>query len=141
MTSIPVAGQAIAPLEVTPSEVQLFLFSAATANPHRIHYDEPYSRSEGYDGVVVQSHLHACLLARAATESLGPRARVRSLSWQNRAVVVAGDTLTVSGEVVDVVDDGDSIVVTCRLEETLPGGVLCVRGEAVVVLPADRGDA
>jgi hydroxyacyl-ACP dehydratase HTD2-like protein with hotdog domain len=55
----------IEPLRRTPSHLQLFLFSAATANPHRIHYDQSYARSEGYPDVIVQAHLHAAFLYEA----------------------------------------------------------------------------
>ena len=47
----------------TPSEVQLFRYSALTFNGHRIHYDHPFSTgSEGYGGLVVHGPLLALLL-------------------------------------------------------------------------------
>ena len=46
-----------------PDTVLLFRFSAATGNPHRIHYDHPYAtRVEGYPGLVVHGPLMAILM-------------------------------------------------------------------------------
>ncbi|MFO1121508.1 MAG: MaoC family dehydratase N-terminal domain-containing protein [Hyphomicrobiales bacterium] len=42
--------------------VLLFRFSALTFNAHRIHYDEAFSRSEGYAGPLVQGPLQATLM-------------------------------------------------------------------------------
>ncbi len=123
------------------TSAQLFLFSAATANPHRIHYDLPYARDEGFDGVVVQSHLHACFLADAALQAFGPGSALRSLSWQNRAPAYAGDALVITGEVTAVRPEGDSLLVTISLEEHRDAE-LCVRGEATMcVAPKQQGKA
>jgi hydroxyacyl-ACP dehydratase HTD2-like protein with hotdog domain len=44
--------------------VSLFLFSAACGLTHRIHYDERYARSEGFDGLPVQGPLQGALIAQ-----------------------------------------------------------------------------
>ena len=57
---------------VTVDETQMFFFSAATYNGHRIHYDKQWARDvEGYDDVLVQGPLQAALLARAITDWIG----------------------------------------------------------------------
>ena len=44
------------------SRAQLFLYSAASFNPHRIHYDREYAREvEGYEGLVFHGPLTATL--------------------------------------------------------------------------------
>lgn len=135
MSGEPYVGMRIPEQVRETTSAQLFLFSAATANPHRIHYDLPYAQSEGFGGVVVQSHLHACFLADAALRSFGPGGTLRSLSWQNRAPAFAGDTLVVRGEVTAVRQQDDTFVVTVSLEEHRDAD-LCVRGEATVAVPA-----
>jgi hydroxyacyl-ACP dehydratase HTD2-like protein with hotdog domain len=82
-----------------PTAVDLFRFSAATNNPHLIHYNEQHAAGEGFRGVVVQSHLHAAYL-HAAVSSWFVGGRVRQLNWRNLQVAVAGDVLSVSGRVV-----------------------------------------
>ena len=48
------AGDAIPSLTVAVDETQMFFFSAATYNGHRIHYDKEWARDrEGYDNVLV----------------------------------------------------------------------------------------
>jgi hydroxyacyl-ACP dehydratase HTD2-like protein with hotdog domain len=137
MTEInaPVVGASIPLREHAPTTVQLFLFSAATWNPHRIHYDHAYSVQEGYEGVLVQSHLHACFLAQAARSALGPAAQICSLSWQNRAPAYSGDLLTITGEVTSVDEVPTGLLVGLRLDEHNQNGVLCVRGEISVQVP------
>jgi len=56
-----------------PTTVDLFRFSAATFNSHRIHYDFPYARDEeGYPNLVVQGPLTAAKLLQFAQRRLRP---------------------------------------------------------------------
>ncbi|WP_020659528.1 FAS1-like dehydratase domain-containing protein [Amycolatopsis benzoatilytica] len=68
----------------------LMRFSAATANPHRIHYDWPYATQvEGYPGLVV----HGPLMSLALAEVLRldhPAARVTRLAHRNLAPLFCG---------------------------------------------------
>jgi len=65
----------------TPTDpVLLFAFSAATANSHRIHYDQDYAtRVEGYPGLVVHGPLIALLLLEAAPSRALKRFAFRAL--------------------------------------------------------------
>ncbi|MFZ1160852.1 acyl dehydratase [Mycobacterium sp.] len=93
-------GDALPALTVTVDETQLFFFSAATYNGHRIHYDKDWARTvEGYDDVVVQGPLQAALLARAITDWIGGHGRLIEYSVQNRAVAIAGEQLSFGGSV------------------------------------------
>lgn len=130
----PAVGDAIPQLVRTPTTVQLFAFSAATWNTHRIHYDAEYARAEGYPDVLVQSHLHACFLAQAVRHAFGSGARVRRLGWQNRGPAVPGDELTISGRVTGVDRLEMRLELELELEERNQRDELCVRGWATVVL-------
>lgn len=69
----------------------LMRFSAATANPHRIHYDWPYAtRVEGYPGLVVHGPLSTLVLAEALRLTHPDRA-VRRLTHRNTAPLFCGD--------------------------------------------------
>ncbi|HUA30283.1 MAG TPA: MaoC family dehydratase N-terminal domain-containing protein [Streptosporangiaceae bacterium] len=78
--------------------VALQRFSAATANPHRIHYDHPYVTSvEGYPGLVV----HGPLLLLSMLELIRldlPGAVVTGVRFRAQAPVFAGDAVDLSGE-------------------------------------------
>jgi hydroxyacyl-ACP dehydratase HTD2-like protein with hotdog domain len=93
-------GEQIPPLTVTVDGTQLFFFSAATYNGHRIHYDKEWARTvEGYDDVLVQGPLQAALLARAIGDWIGGRGRLVSFAVQNRAVAYPGQQLSFGGTV------------------------------------------
>jgi hydroxyacyl-ACP dehydratase HTD2-like protein with hotdog domain len=93
-------GDPLPALTVTVDERQLFFFSAATYNGHRIHYDKDWARTiEGYDDVIVQGPLQAALLARAITDWIGGRGRLVKYAVQNRAIAFAGEELDFGGVV------------------------------------------
>src|SRR5579875_759685 len=96
-----VVGDALPTLTVTVDETQMFFFSAATYNGHRIHYDKEWARNvEGYDDVLVQGPLQAALLARVITDWIGGRGRLIEYSVQNRAVAFPGEELSFGGVVI-----------------------------------------
>ena len=78
--------------------VALQRFSAATANPHRIHYDHPYVTSvEGYPGLIV----HGPLLLLSMLELIRldlPDLVVTGVRFRAQAPVFAGDAVGLSGE-------------------------------------------
>lgn len=78
------AGRGTDHRTVEPSATLLFRYSALTFNGHRIHYDNPYTRTEeGYPGLVVHGPLQATLLMQFAEQLHGARPRqfdFRSLS-------------------------------------------------------------
>ncbi|OBG77626.1 MULTISPECIES: MaoC/PaaZ C-terminal domain-containing protein [unclassified Mycobacterium] len=106
-------GQTIPTLTVTADETQLFFFSAATYNGHRIHYDKQWAREvEGYDDVLVHGPLQAALLARAIGNWIGGRGRLVSFSVQNRAIAYPGQALSFGGEITGkrLADGGAGLV-------------------------------
>src|ERR1700755_2637484 len=93
-------GERMPTLTVTVDETQLFFFSAATYNGHRIHYDKEWARAvEGYDDVLGHGPLQAALLSRAIGDWIGGRGRLVSFSVQNRAVAHPGQPLSFGGTV------------------------------------------
>ncbi|MEV1169272.1 MaoC family dehydratase N-terminal domain-containing protein [Nonomuraea sp. NPDC049784] len=75
---------------LTTDPTLLMRFSAATSNPHRIHYDWPYvTRVEGYPGLVV----HGPLMTLALVEVLrleGCPGRVLRMRHRNRRPLFCG---------------------------------------------------
>lgn len=129
-------GEEISGLVKRPTNVQLFRFSAATWNAHRIHYDKPYAETEGYPDVLVQSHLHGCFLSEAVMRWAGPDARLVRFRWENRRLAVPGDVLTCSGRIKRAyLSEVGAGLVECELEERNQDGDLCAPGWAVVELP------
>lgn len=132
-------GAAIPALTVRPTTVQLFRFSAATWNAHRIHYDQAYAREqESYPDVLVQSHLHGCFLTRAVLAWAPPRAALRRLRWENRGTAVPGDELTTTGVIAAVEHCPEGHIVRLDLEERNQDQQLCARGSAELLIPHDE---
>jgi hydroxyacyl-ACP dehydratase HTD2-like protein with hotdog domain len=132
-------GDALPTLTVTVDERQLFFFSAATYNGHRIHYDKDWARTvEGYDDVIVQGPLQAALLARAVTDWIGGRGRLVEYAVQNRAIAFTGEELIFGGSVTGKrLADNVGLVdldITGRRDDTV-----LMPGTATVALPR-RGD-
>lgn len=125
-------GDPVTDLVVSTDQTQLFLFSAATYNAHRIHYDHQWAAErEGYPAVLVQGPLQAGLLSRAVTDWIGPRGRLVRFSTQNRAVAHPGEELTFGGTVTAVHDDG-----TVDLDLAgRRGATVLMPGTATVQLP------
>lgn len=132
-------GMAITPYRVRPTTVQLFRFSAITWNSHRIHYDAAYARTEGYPGVLVQSHLHGCILVHAVLKWAGAGAELRSFRWRNRRIAVASNVLAISGTVTAITVSGLRRIVEVDLEERNEADDICVTGRAVVAMPIREG--
>ncbi len=126
-------GDVIPALSVSVDETQMFFFSAATYNGHRIHYDKDWARdTEGYDNVLVQGPLQAALLSRALTDWIGGAGRLVAFSVQNRAIAYPGQQLTFGGVITGKRADGlvDLDIYCKRGDEVL------MPGTATVALPS-----
>lgn len=124
-------GADLEPLVKNASRAQLFLFSAATNNPHRIHYDREYAAYEGHPDVLVHGPLQGAWLCQYITDWAGPAGRVRNLSWQNRGRAFPERDLTFKGRVTAV--EGNEVSIEAW-EEDDEGNVL-VPATARVWLP------
>ncbi|MFE3998622.1 MaoC family dehydratase N-terminal domain-containing protein [Nocardioides sp. YIM B13467] len=92
----------------------LMRFSAATANPHRIHYDWPYAtRVEGYPGLVVHGPLSTLVLAEALRLAHPDRV-VRHLLHRNTAPLFCGDPAQVRVDRPNPDTTPDSVEVALR---------------------------
>ncbi len=77
-----------------PDEMTLFRYSAITDNPHRIHYDLAYARSEGYPALVVNGTVPMTFLLEMFREHVG----VEPVGWRGRnlAPILCGAPLTLT---------------------------------------------
>ncbi len=96
-------GDTLPERELTPDNVQLFLYNAALWNAHRIHFDEPYAREvEGYPGLVIAGPMLGDWLNQCVEEWLGDNGRLVSIEYSNRAASYIGETLVSGGSVIEV---------------------------------------
>jgi acyl dehydratase len=120
------------------SITQVFRYSAATWNTHRIHYDKEYAIKEGYPDVLVQSHLHGALLTKYCTDWAGREGRLVDLSLRVRRFAVAGESLTIQGTVREVRagDNGRALVDLDLVETRDSDAETCVEGTATIEIPS-----
>jgi hydroxyacyl-ACP dehydratase HTD2-like protein with hotdog domain len=125
------AGDELPVMVKNASRAQLFLFSAATNNPHRIHYDREYAAVEGHPDVLVHGPLQGAWLHQFVADWAGPGGRVIGLGWQNRARAFPETNLTFRGRVTAI--EGDIAVLEVSEEDA--GGAVLMPGTARVRLP------
>lgn len=128
-------GDELPPMVKNASRAQLFLYSAATWNPHRIHYDKDYAATEGHPDVLVHGPLQGAWLSQFVTDWMGPRGRLLNLSWQNRARAFPESDLTFRGRVTATYREGERNIVELELHEENHRGEVLMPGKARVALP------
>ncbi len=117
------AGYELPVMHKRAEEAELFLYSAASFNPHRIHYDKAYANYEGHQDIVVHGPLQGSWLTQFITDWAGPRARLLSVQWQNRASAFVGEELSFFGSVTSV-DQANGSVALDIYEQKEDGSVL-----------------
>jgi hydroxyacyl-ACP dehydratase HTD2-like protein with hotdog domain len=132
-------GDELPPLTTVVTSTQLFLFSAATLNPHRIHYDRGWAvEVEGFRDVVVHGPLHGALMTRLVTDWIGPEGRVVTYSVTHRRPAFAGDELRITGTVVGRLERDGRQLIAIEVTETDAGGERLGSAEITVQLPSRR---
>ncbi len=128
-------GQDIPAIVKTPSNMQLFMFSAATWNLHRIHYDADFARDhDGLPNVLAHRPLLGSFLAQVLTDWVGDHGRLLGLEWSNRGPAVPGDRLTCRGRVTGKRREADRGIVECDVWVERENGEVIVPGKAEVAL-------
>ena len=130
-------GEQIPALVTTLSRAQLFLFSAATNNAHRIHYDRSWAvEVEGLKDVVVHGPLHGALMARSVTDWMGPAACLTSYAIRHLRPGFPGDQLRFEGQVVGKRDEKGLHLVDIEVKETNGDGELLGSAQISVAFPS-----
>lgn len=128
-------GMALPPLRKTPSNTLLFLYSAVTWNPQRIHYDKDYTLTEGYKDVIVHGPLRGAFLSQLMTRWIGDGGTLKKLSYTNRDIAYVNEPLVCKGTVTRKwLADGVGYV-ECEIWVENSHGTRLTPGSAVVVLP------
>lgn len=78
-----------------PDERMLFRYSALLFSAHRIHFDLPYSRQQGYPALVVHGQLAATCLAELAARRAGKA--LSTFSYRSIAPLFANRPFRVNG--------------------------------------------
>jgi acyl dehydratase len=142
MVSLPVrkfdevgVGDVLPPSSHEITRVGLFLFGVAYFTAHRVHYDVEYSRETGFADVLVTANLLSGLTAQMLGRWAGDDGALRSLEERNVAPALAGDTVVISGTVVEVIpSNAAGGLVWCDLRVERADGARIVDGRASLLL-------
>jgi len=121
-------GDALPLRRHTPTNVSLFLYNAAVWNPHRIHYDETYTKDiERHPAIVIDGPLQGDWLAQCVMNWLGDAGVLLRFNYSNRIATYLGETLVSGGRIsaIDVTQrhvDVDLYVKNAAGDVTSPGG-------------------
>jgi acyl dehydratase len=119
------------PLPVAEHRIEraaLVRYAGASGDFNRIHWDEDFARSVGLPGVIAHGMYSMALAARSVSAFAGDPRALRRLRVRFSAMIRPGQTLTVSGAVDRVDDDGR---VTLRFEAVNDDGErVLAKGEA-----------
>ncbi len=133
------SGDTLPETSAAPSELQIFFFSAASNNGHRIHYDLPYAKTEGLPNILVQGPLQSALLAKMLTDWIGPAGCLTRIQLQNRGNAFPNEKLTYGGVVVGKREEEGKLLVDCEIFERNESGAILMPGTASVSLPRRPG--
>ena len=129
-------GDEIPTLTITVDATQMFFFSAATYNGHRIHYDRTWAKDvEGYPDILVHGPLQAALLARALTDWAGADGKLVRYSIQNRASAYPGEELRFAGTVTGLREENGRALVDLAIRGEKGDAEVLMPGTATVALP------
>lgn len=118
----PVVGDDLPELRRLIRTADLVAYAGATWDWHRLHYDQDFTRSRGFDRPVVDGQMLGALLAEQVQDALGPMARIVRLAFRFRTPVLADEEVVVTGAITDITEDGDGVLVTVVQSVEAPGG-------------------
>ena len=128
-------GMALPPLHKTPSNTLLFLYSAITWNPQRIHFDKDFTLSAGYRDIVVHGPLRGAFLSQLLTRWVGDGGMLKRLSYANRDIAYVNEPLSCKGVVTRKWIEDEKGFVECEVWVENQHGVRLTLGQATVLLP------
>ena len=134
-------GMALPSLTKTPSNTLLFLYSAITWNPQRIHFDKDYTLSEGYRDIIVHGPLRGAFLSQLLTHWIGDEGTLKKLSYANRDIAYVNEPLTCKGTVIRTWVDYGKGYVECEIWAENEHGTRLTLGQATVILPVRNGQS
>ena len=126
---MPAVGQtASRSRQVSQRDIELFTAISGDHNP--LHYDEAAARRSRFGEIIVQGGITSAILNAVVAEELpGPGTVFLHVSWDFKAPVRPGDTITGEVEVVDARQDKP--ITKLRTTVTRRDGTVVLEGDAV----------
>jgi acyl dehydratase len=136
-------GQELPQLEKGPlTTAHLMRWSSAMENWHKIHYDLPFTvEHDKLPGLLINGSLKQQFLMQILKDWVGPSGWVWKVSFQFRAMNIAGETLRLWGRVTDKREGPEYGLVSLELGIVNDKGTESTPGKATIALPYRGGPA
>ncbi|WP_223838501.1 MaoC family dehydratase [Saccharopolyspora pogona] len=134
------AGQELPARVVGPlTQADVLRFAGACGDFNPLHYDTELARRAGFDAPIAMGQMTAGIVAAWIADWCGVE-RLAEFEVRFVAPVLVGDTITLTGEVADVVSGDDGREIARLAVVAAKGETVVVKGRASAVLaPAMPG--
>ncbi len=133
------AGDELPPLQKSFHPARMMAYGAATWDFIRLHYDVDYVKEQGFEAPFVDGQMLGGILAQQVQDWAGPDAFLRRLSFRNRSMLFAGDSVTCRGTVARKFEEDGEGLVECQLWVEKPNGDRVVEPASAVVRVPRKG--
>ena len=131
-----VVGDILPPVELDITYTRAIQNVAAGRDWMRGHHDPDYARHQGQATVFLNTTFHQALIDRAVTDWSGPHGFIRRRILQMIRPLLAGDKASVTGHIVQLLDDSGPQHGSIVAEVALASGTgLCSKARVVLRLP------
>ena len=122
-------------LEKNPPTQQLVMYSGASGDYNRIHYDQEFAGANGLPDVILHGALKNAFLGQLITDWMGEYGDLKKLGTRYKAMDVPGTPVYAKGVVKSkYVEKGENLV-ECEIWLENQKGEKTTSGYAVVALP------
>ncbi|MBO1336682.1 MaoC family dehydratase [Streptomyces sp. VRA16 Mangrove soil] len=134
------AGEELAPLEIPVTRTLIVAGAIASRDYQDVHHDAELARQKGSPDIFMNILTTNGLVGRYITDHFGPHAVLRKVAIRLGAPNYPGDTLVLSGEIVDVETDAAGGGDTAQVRIVGRNGLgNHVTGTVTVTVPAAAG--
>ena len=131
------AGDVLPSLEIPVTATVIAAGAIATRDFMPVHHDRAYANQQGAQDIFMNILSDTGYCSRFITDWAGPDAMIKRLAIRLGAPSMPGHTLSYSGEVESINQEGDGYVIEVVFRAT-GGGADHLTGTATVNLPLDH---
>ncbi len=134
-------GQELPSLAIGPmTTTHAFRWSAAIENWHRIHYDQDFAvYHDGLPNVLIHGSWKQSIMPRYLKDLCLPDGWMWKVSFQHRAMIVPGDTISCWATVTQKYEMDELVFIDLKVGMRLQNDIETCPGVATIVLPIRGG--
>jgi len=108
-------GDEIPPLTKDITQVRMVMYSAATWDFARVHYDKDFVQSRGRPAPFADGQMLGAFLAEMIINWIGDNGTLKKMDFRFRKMLFPGDRITCKGSVTEKRTENEQKLVTCEL--------------------------